>query len=100
RIVADPDGLRQVIWNLLANAVKFTPSGGSVELALERAPGAVCIVVRDTGRGMEPGFVPQAFVPFRQAEGRTTGSGGLGLGLAIVRHIVEAHGGRVTAESD
>jgi PAS domain S-box-containing protein len=102
RLVADPDRLRQVMWNLLANAVKFTQNGGTVELALERGAGAVTIVVRDSGRGMDPSFVPQAFVPFRQADGRTTtgASGGVGLGLAIVRHIVEAHGGHVSAESE
>ena len=67
RLVADPDRLRQVMWNLLANAVKFTPNGGKVELGLERGAGVVSIVVRDNGRGMDPTFVPQAFVPFRQA---------------------------------
>lgn len=102
RLVADPDRLRQVMWNLLANAVKFTPNGGSVELGLERGGGCVSIVVKDSGRGMDPSFVPHAFIPFRQAEGPTTTgvTGGVGLGLSIVRHIVEAHGGSVSAESE
>jgi signal transduction histidine kinase/PAS domain-containing protein len=101
RLVGDPDRVRQVMWNLLANAVKFTPNGGRVELAVETSQREVGIVVRDTGRGMEPSFVPHAFDAFRQGDARATGaSGGVGLGLAIVRHIVEAHGGSVRAESE
>lgn len=101
RLVGDPDRVRQVMWNLLANAVKFTPKGGRVELTIATSAREVAIVVRDTGRGMDPAFVPHAFDAFRQGDARTTGSaGGVGLGLAIVRHIVEAHGGSVHAHSD
>jgi CheY-like chemotaxis protein/nitrogen-specific signal transduction histidine kinase len=100
KLVADPDRLRQVLWNLLANAVKFTPEGGEVHLDVTPDAGKIVIVITDTGRGMDASFVPHAFDPFRQAEAPTTrAAGGLGLGLAIVRHIVEAHGGSVRAQS-
>jgi signal transduction histidine kinase len=99
-VLGDPDRLRQVIWNLLSNAVKFTPRGGRVEISLEEGEGEVCIVVADTGPGIPPEFLPHVFERFRQADGSTTRvHGGLGLGLAIVRHLVELHGGTVTAES-
>jgi trehalose-phosphatase len=99
-VLGDPDRLRQVIWNLLSNAVKFTPRGGRVEIALEEGKGEVCIVVADNGSGIAPEFLPHVFERFRQADGSTTRMhGGLGLGLAIVRHLVELHGGTVTAES-
>jgi signal transduction histidine kinase len=97
----DASRLQQVVWNLLANAIKFTPEGGTVRLRLRRAGTHVEIEVTDSGDGITPDFLPYVFERFRQAD---TGSrrryGGLGLGLAIVRHIVELHGGTVTAESE
>ncbi|HUF16825.1 MAG TPA: PAS domain-containing sensor histidine kinase, partial [Thermoanaerobaculia bacterium] len=99
-ITADATRLQQVIWNLLTNAVKFTPAGGTVELSARRAPSDLEIIVRDSGEGIDPEFLPHIFEPFRQAENpRTRVHGGLGLGLSIVRHLVEAHGGGVRAES-
>jgi PAS domain S-box-containing protein len=96
----DPDRLQQVLSNLLCNAVKFTPSGGRIAVRLERAGAAARITVADSGCGISPDLLPYVFDRFRQAEGCTTRRhGGLGLGLAIVRHLVEAHGGTVTAES-
>ena len=100
-IVADEDRIQQVLWNLLSNAVKFTPRGGSVTLEARRDAGEVVLSVRDTGEGVAPAFLPFVFDRFRQADGSTTRlHGGLGLGLAIVRHLVELHGGRVCADSD
>jgi PAS domain S-box-containing protein len=97
----DPDRLQQVVWNLLSNAVKFTPRGGRVQLRLERVNSHIEIVVSDTGQGIEPEFLPHVFERFRQADGRMSRAhGGLGLGLAIVRQIVELHGGTVSAASD
>jgi PAS domain S-box-containing protein len=99
-VSGDPDRLQQVIWNLLTNAVKFTPRGGRVQVRLERVNSHVEIVVSDTGVGIHSNFLPYVFDRFRQAEGGTTRkTGGLGLGLAIVRHIVEMHGGTVHASS-
>ncbi len=100
-ISGDPDRLQQIVWNLLSNAVKFTPSGGRVELRLERDEQEVRIVVADTGEGIAPDFMPHVFERFRQAEDirSRTRRGGVGLGLAIVRHLVELHGGRVSVES-
>jgi signal transduction histidine kinase len=99
-VQGDPDRLQQVVWNLLANAVKFTPEGGVVRTALERRGARVRIVVSDTGRGIDPAFLPFVFEPFRQADGSLTRThGGLGLGLAIVRRLVELHGGTVAVES-
>jgi PAS domain S-box-containing protein len=97
----DPERLQQIVWNLLTNAVKFTPPGGSVHLALEPGDeGSVRIRVEDNGAGIEPAFLPHVFERFRQADGSMSRRhGGLGLGLAIVRHLVELHGGRVYAES-
>ena len=96
----DPDRLQQVMWNLLSNAVKFTPAGGRVEVELRREEARTALRVSDTGEGIEPGFLPHVFDRFRQADmGTTRQHGGLGLGLAIVRHLVELHGGEVTAES-
>ena len=95
----DPARLRQVIWNLLSNAVKFTPTGGDVSITLRRDNGYV-IIVQDTGIGIEPRFLPHVFEPFRQADGSTSREhGGLGLGLAIVRQLVELHGGTVAVRS-
>jgi signal transduction histidine kinase/CheY-like chemotaxis protein len=100
RVKGDSGRLQQVIWNLLSNAVKFTPSGGQVEVYLEQIASEVQIRVRDTGQGINPDFLPYVFESFRQADSSITRrSGGLGLGLAIVRQLVELHGGRVWAES-
>ena len=100
RVSADADRLQQVVWNLLTNAVKFTPYGGRVFIRLERADGMVRLSVQDTGVGIDPGFLPHVFDAFRQADSSATRAhGGLGLGLAIVRHLVEAHGGTVRAAS-
>ncbi|HSK78183.1 MAG TPA: ATP-binding protein [Thermoanaerobaculia bacterium] len=99
-IQGDPDRLQQVVWNLLANGVKFTPEGGSVRVSLERRGQRAVVAVSDTGRGIEPEFLPHVFEPFRQADGSITRShGGLGLGLAIVKRLVELHGGTAMAES-
>ncbi|HYO58570.1 ATP-binding protein [Archangium sp.] len=96
----DPDRLQQVVWNLLSNAVKFTPRGGSVTVSLTRGPSHVEIQVRDTGDGIAAGFLPHLFERFSQADASSTRRhGGLGLGLAIVRHLVELHGGTVDAHS-
>jgi len=98
--LGDASRLQQVVWNLLANAIKFTPNGGLVEVKLTRANGSVQISVSDTGQGISPEFLPFIFDRFRQADGTTTRQhGGLGLGLAIVRHLIELHGGTVKAES-
>jgi PAS domain S-box-containing protein len=100
-IAGDPARLRQVLWNLLSNAVKFTPAGGRVDVRVVDGPNEVEITVRDTGPGIAADFLPYMFEPFRQADSSATRMvGGLGLGLAIVRHVVEAHGGTVTAHSD
>lgn len=99
-ISGDPDRLQQVVWNLLSNAIKFTSTGGRVEVRIDRIDSAVRIQVQDTGIGIHPEFIPYVFDRFRQAEKVSTRFyGGLGLGLAIVRHLVELHGGTVSAES-
>ena len=99
-VSGDPGRLQQVVWNLLTNAVKFTPKKGRVQVRLERVNSHIEIVVSDTGIGIGPDFLPHVFERFRQAEaGTTRRTGGLGLGLAIVRHIVEMHGGTVEASS-
>ena len=99
-VMGDGRRLQQVIWNLLANAIKFTPAGGRVRVRLERAEAAARITVSDTGAGISPEFLPYVFDRFRQADSSTTRKhGGLGLGLSIVRHILEQHGGTVGAES-
>jgi PAS domain S-box-containing protein len=96
----DPARLQQVMWNLLTNAVKFNSKGGSVEVRLQLVKSHVQIVVSDTGQGISPEFLPFVFERFRQADGTITRAhGGLGLGLAIVRHLVELHGGTIYAES-
>jgi signal transduction histidine kinase/ActR/RegA family two-component response regulator len=98
--MGDPDRLQQVIWNLLSNAVKFTPSGGSVRVTAARQGGEDVVAVADTGIGIEPAFLPSVFDTFRQADASSTRAhGGLGLGLSIVKHLVEMHGGTVRADS-
>jgi PAS domain S-box-containing protein len=100
-VLGDRERLQQVVWNLLSNAVKFTPAGGSVQLNLLRINSHAEIVVTDSGPGINPDFLPHVFERFRQADGSTTRKhGGLGLGLAIVRHLVELHGGSVRADSE
>ena len=99
-LFGDPSRLQQVVWNLLSNAIKFTPAGGRVEIGLVRVAGAVELTVSDTGKGISAAFLPHVFDRFRQADSSTTRAhGGLGLGLAIVRHLVEQHGGTVEAAS-
>lgn len=99
-IFGDRERLQQIVWNLLSNGVKFTRHGGLVQVKLQRINAHVEIVVTDTGVGIKPDFLPHVFERFRQADGSTTRHyGGLGLGLAIVRHLVELHGGTVYAES-
>lgn len=100
QVLGDSARLQQVVWNLLSNAVKFTPEGGKIDIQLSQSNSQVQLIVKDTGRGIAPQFLPYVFEYFRQADGTTTRTfGGLGLGLAIVRHLVELHGGTVQAES-
>jgi signal transduction histidine kinase/ActR/RegA family two-component response regulator len=99
-VAGDPNRLQQVAWNLLSNAIKFTPKGGLVEVRLQRAQSQVEVLVTDSGIGIAPEFLPHVFDRFRQLDSSTTRAhGGLGLGLAIVRHLVELHGGTVEARS-
>jgi signal transduction histidine kinase len=101
RILGDPDRLQQVIWNLLSNAIKFTPAGGRVSVTVERIGTSVLISVKDTGEGINPALLPFVFDRFTQGDSSVTRAhGGLGLGLSIVRHLVELHGGKVSATSD
>jgi signal transduction histidine kinase/DNA-binding response OmpR family regulator len=100
-IVGDPDRLQQIVWNLLSNAIKFTPKGGRVQIRLHRAQSFVEVAVADNGQGIDPTFLPHVFDRFRQGDASfTRKAGGLGLGLAIVRSLVELHGGNVSAASD
>jgi PAS domain S-box-containing protein len=100
KVVGDTSRLQQIVWNLLSNAVKFTPEGGRVEVRLGQIEGQAQIQVTDTGKGILPDFLPYVFDHFRQEDGATTRKfGGLGLGLAIVRQLIELHGGTVFAES-
>ena len=99
-ISGDPDRLQQIVWNLLSNAIKFTPKDGRVEVRLERIHSHIEITISDTGQGIAPEFLLHVFERFRQADSSSTRThGGLGLGLAIVRQLVELHGGTVAAES-
>jgi signal transduction histidine kinase/ActR/RegA family two-component response regulator len=99
-VAGDPARLQQVIWNLLSNAIKFTPRGGQVQVRMERVDSHLQIVVADSGQGIPPEFLPHVFDRFRQIDQSSTRQhGGLGLGLALVRHLVELHGGSVAATS-
>ncbi len=100
-VSGDANRLQQIIWNLLTNAIKFTPRGGEVVVRLEQEGSFVCVTVSDTGKGIAPSFLPHVFEPFRQAEVVTTRThGGLGLGLAIVKYLTELHGGSIAAHSE
>ena len=99
-VSGDPERLQQVFWNLLSNAVKFTPKGGRVQVSLARDNSSVEVRVSDTGRGISAEFLPYVFERFRQADQQTTRrQAGLGLGMAITKHLVELHGGTIRAES-
>jgi signal transduction histidine kinase/CheY-like chemotaxis protein len=99
--MGDPDRLQQVLWNLISNAVRFTPAAGTVSVTIARADETDTIEVRDNGAGIEPQFIPFMFEPFRQADAASTRShGGLGIGLTIVRRLTEMHGGTVSVASD
>jgi len=99
-IHCDPARVQQIIWNLLSNAVKFTPAGGTIRLHATDAQGSVAIAVQDSGMGIRPEFLPHVFERFRQQDSATTRAhGGLGIGLAIVKHLAELHGGGVNVES-
>jgi signal transduction histidine kinase len=100
-VSGDANRLQQIVWNLLSNAVKFTPTGGRIEVRLERADNQVRVIVNDSGAGISAEFLPFVFDRSRQADGTTAKPhGGLGLGLAIVRQIVELHGGTIHAYSE
>jgi CheY-like chemotaxis protein len=100
-ILGDGNRLQQIIWNLLSNAIKFTPEGGEVRLSVRTSGPRIVIQVRDSGIGIRSDFLPHVFEAFRQAESTSTRvHGGLGLGLSIVRYLVELHGGQITAESE
>jgi PAS domain S-box-containing protein len=100
-ILGDPTRLQQVVWNLLSNAVKFTPKGGRVHAVLRRADSSLEISVSDNGKGIAPAFLPNVFDAFRQEDASPSRArGGLGLGLAITRQLVELHGGQITAQSE
>jgi PAS domain S-box-containing protein len=100
-IMGDPDRLQQVVWNLLTNAIKFTPRGGTVSVSCRQVGSTAVMTVSDTGEGIAQDLLPFVFDRFRQGDGSATRPhGGLGLGLSIVRHVVELHGGRVDARSE
>lgn len=98
-VIGDDHRLQQVAWNLLANSVKYTPRGGHVDVMLTRERGRAVVRVKDSGEGIDPSFLPHVFEPFRQGTSSFTMRSGLGLGLAIVRRLVDLHGGRIAAES-
>ncbi len=99
-VSGDAVRLQQIIWNLLTNAIKFTPSGGRIDIRLEQIDNQAQITITDTGKGISPDFLPHIFESFRQEDASVTRNhGGLGLGMAIVYQLVEAHGGTVTADS-
>jgi signal transduction histidine kinase len=95
-VTGDPTRLHQIVWNIVGNAIKHTPPGGRIEVALRPEDSHGVIEVRDSGDGIDPAFLPYIFEPFRQQSGR---HGGLGLGLAIARSLTELHGGTIAAES-
>jgi signal transduction histidine kinase len=97
-VIGDDNRLKQIVWNLLANAVKYTAKGGTIEVEAERTGGRAAVRVKDSGEGIAAEFLPYVFEPFRQGASRTMRSG-LGLGLAIVRRLVDLHGGRIAASS-
>ena len=100
RVLGDPDRMQQIIWNLLSNAAKFTDPGGTIDIRVDQHAGNAVIAVTDTGKGIEPEFLPYVFERFRQADSSSSRrEGGLGLGLALVRELVELHGGTVRADS-
>jgi CheY-like chemotaxis protein len=100
-VLGDARRLQQVVWNLLTNAIKFTPQGGHIDVSLSRTSRIVRLSVRDDGEGIAPDVLPRIFERFRQGDASSTREhGGLGLGLAIVRHVIEAHGGAVSAYSE
>jgi signal transduction histidine kinase len=94
--MCDPTRIQQIVWNLLSNAVKFTPSGGRVDVTLDRIDSKAQITVCDTGKGISPEFLPYLFDRFRQESSKT---GGVGLGMAIAKSLVELHGGTIKAYS-
>src|SRR5262249_6177973 len=99
-ITGDPDRLQQIVWNLVSNAIKFTPQGGRVWVELRRGGPGAQIIVRDTGQGINPDLLPYVFDRFKQGDSSVSRRfGGLGLGLALVKHLLELHGGSVTVES-
>jgi signal transduction histidine kinase len=99
--LADQERLQQVMWNLLTNAIKFTPEGGRVDLRMEGDADHIRITVSDTGKGIEPEFLPSVFDRFKQSDPSSARRfGGLGLGLPLVKHLVELHGGTITAVSE
>jgi signal transduction histidine kinase len=100
-VFGDADRLQQIVWNLLSNASKFTPPGGQIRVTLHGEASAAVLSVRDSGIGIPPEFLPHLFERFRQSDSTLTRAyGGLGLGLAIVRHLAELHGGSVSAASE
>ena len=100
-VLGDADRLQQILWNLLSNAIKFTPPKGRIEVTLKKVEGSAELAIRDTGTGISPDFLPHVFERFRQADGTLKRRyGGLGLGLSIVKNLVEMHGGTIVAESD
>jgi signal transduction histidine kinase len=100
-VLGDQMRLRQIAWHLLSNAIKFTPRGGSVDLVVDSQAGQARLIVRDSGRGIDPQFLPRIFERFTQADGSPTRTaGGLGVGLALVRELVELHGGDIVARND
>jgi signal transduction histidine kinase len=99
-VSGDPDRLQQIVWNLMTNAVKFTPRGGRIEAGVLRSGSQASIEIRDSGEGIDPSFLPHVFEPFRQSDSsRARVHKGLGLGLSIVKYLVEAHGGTVAVFS-
>jgi signal transduction histidine kinase/ActR/RegA family two-component response regulator len=100
-VLGDPDRLQQVLWNLVSNAIKFTPRGGKVAISVARAGSSVALEVRDTGQGIRAAFLPRIFDRFSQQDASASrGQSGLGLGLSITRHLVELHGGTISARSE